>query len=112
MVTVIAAVILLFLSIIFHEAAHAMMSEVLGLRVKRVSINWTGIGIWREAGKPWQNALVAAAGPVATFLLAWLLWSLLPSVAWGNLGFGMLSIFWPSREADGFKIMRGLTTKG
>lgn len=101
MVTVIAVI----LSVIFHELAHGLTAEWLGLKVKRVTFSWrTGFGVHRERGTPLQNALVAAAGPAMTFLLAWLLWPILPEVAHGNLGFGLVCMFWPSQKSDGFKI--------
>ena len=94
------------LSIVFHELAHALTAVYFGLRIKRVTFNWrTGIGVWREAGTPLENSLIAAAGPVMTFALAWILWPVLPSVAYGNLGFGLFCVFDPSKNSDGQKMM-------
>ena len=97
------------LSVVLHELAHALAAVSLGLKVKRVTFSLrTGIGVWREPGERWQNALVAAAGPAMTFGLAWMLWVDLPSVAYGNLGFGLFCMFWPGKHSDGYKMFSSL----
>lgn len=98
--------IAVLLSVAFHEIAHTLTAEWLGLRVKRVTFSFrSGLGVWREPGSPWRNALVAAAGPAMSFLLAWLLWPILPDVAYGNLGFAVFCTFWPSGNVDGPKAL-------
>ncbi len=58
------------IAIVAHETAHVLFALILGVKIKRIGINWKGPYIVRESGFPWQNALVAFAGPLTNILLA------------------------------------------
>lgn len=96
------------LSVVLHELAHGLTAEQLGCRVKRVVVSWRGIGVVRAKGLPWQNLLIAAAGPAMSLLLAFLLWVDAPMVAWGNLAMGLLCLLQPSQASDGSRIVAAL----
>lgn len=67
-----AGALLLFASVLAHEVAHAVAARRVGLPVDRITVLFhSGPGpIERAAPGPWQELLVSAAGPVATFGLA------------------------------------------
>ena len=59
-------------SILFHEAAHALVSERLGRQTDRISIYPLG-GVaedYNDPGTPLRDATIAIAGPIASALLA------------------------------------------
>jgi|SRR6516164_9203289 hypothetical protein len=96
------------LCVLLHEAAHALTAENLGLRAREVVVKWYGIGVRRERGLPWQNLLVAAAGPVMSFLLAFILWGWAPDIAKANLALGILCVLQPNKKSDGQKMLTAL----
>jgi len=63
---------------VLHESAHIMCASMLGVKVKRVGINWRGLYIARDSGVPLQNLAISLAGPMANlactgliFLAGW-----------------------------------------
>lgn len=60
----------LVLTVLMHEAGHAIATLANGLRIKRVGISWKGVYIVRESGSPAVNAQVALAGPLMNLVLA------------------------------------------
>jgi hypothetical protein len=96
------------LCVVLHEVAHALTAENLGLRVNGVVVKWYGIGVRRERGLPWQNLLIAAAGPAMSFLLAFILWEWAPALAKGNLALAILCVLQPNQKSDGHKMLTAL----
>lgn len=74
-----AFALLLLLSVLVHEAAHALVARRLGYRVTRIVADfWGGHTAYDGAGStPGRAALVAVAGPLANVALAGLGWLLL-----------------------------------
>jgi Zn-dependent protease/CBS domain-containing protein len=86
----IASALLLFLSVLAHEAAHVVVAKLLGLRVDTVTLFFhAGHSPGsEEAPTPARELLITVAGPLVTFGLAlasWIAWKALPSPRLGAL---------------------------
>lgn len=58
------------IAMILHECGHLAAAAALGVRVKRVGIQWNkGFFTVRERGTVHQNLLIALAGPFVNLLL-------------------------------------------
>jgi PDZ domain-containing protein len=72
---------LLVLSLVLHSLAHAWTARLVGAEMPdRIPLYAFGDAaqVWPAAASPWQEALIAGAGPVANLLLAgigYLLWN-------------------------------------
>ena len=75
--------VLLLLSVLAHEAAHAVVARASGMRVTRIVLDvWGGHTAFAdEAPGPGRSALVAVAGPLANGLVALAAWALLEPAA-------------------------------
>ncbi len=62
----------LILSILLHELAHSVVAMAFGGKVREISLQLLGgcAMITRMPAKPWQECLMAAAGPLCSILLA------------------------------------------
>jgi Zn-dependent protease len=72
------AALLLFVSVLVHELAHSLVATAYGLKVRGITLHVFG-GVSHledEAPTPHAEALIAAAGPVASFAIAAALWGL------------------------------------
>jgi Zn-dependent protease len=67
-----ASVILFFASIVLHEMAHALVARAHRIPVRSITLFILGgvAQITREAARPSQELLMAAAGPLTSFALA------------------------------------------
>jgi len=114
----------IFISILFHEFAHAAMIGILGHGSSAIVLEGIGgVTINQRDSRPWQNVLISAAGPAASFLLAWLatllsthvayfqhdrfFFALLPLLAWANVFWGEFNLI-PVIPLDGSGIVRNL----
>jgi len=77
-----AFAVLLLVSVLAHEAAHAVVATRMGYRVNRVVADlWGGHTAYdAAAARPGASALVAIAGPAANALLAVVGWLAMPAV--------------------------------
>jgi Zn-dependent protease len=58
------------IAMILHECGHLAAAAALGVRVKRVGVQWNkGFFTVRERGTVHQNLLIALAGPFVNLLL-------------------------------------------
>src|SRR5581483_6646181 len=68
----------IFLSLLFHELAHALVARRLGYPTTRIILHL--LGGWtimeREPDTPLRECLVALAGPLCSFTIAALVWFL------------------------------------
>jgi len=107
----------LFISILFHECAHAAMIAVFGFGSSHIVLGGMGgVTINQRRAKPWQDLLVSISGPAASFglmfLSAWfaghaaiaqtdrMLVVLLPAMQWANLWWGIFNLI-PVPPLDG-----------
>ncbi len=67
----------LLVSILLHELAHCVVALAFGGRVRDITLQLMGgcASITRMPTKPWQECLMAAAGPLCSLLLACVAWS-------------------------------------
>jgi Zn-dependent protease/CBS domain-containing protein len=67
--------VLLFMCVALHELGHSLVAQRLGLKVREIMLLPIG-GVARATGhlrKPWYELLVAAAGPLTSLALAFVL---------------------------------------
>ena len=73
----------IFISILFHEFAHAAMIGILGHGSSEIVLEGIGgVTINQRRSRPWKDMLISAAGPAASFLLAWLF-----MLVWANVAY-------------------------
>ncbi len=110
------------LAILIHEFSHALTARALGYPVQRVVLQFLG-GVTlfeRTRTSAWREALIAAAGPAATFAVgggcAVLSMTLPPgtsghalasALAWGNIVMGIYNSL-PGLPLDGGNVVRCL----
>lgn len=120
-----AYAILLLISVLVHELAHALTAKIYGWPTQKIVLNlWGGHTQFENfTATPGRSVLVALAGPAANFALAggaWLVLSgaSLPSVAelltnifmWANLLIGIFNVL-PGLPLDGGRIVESAVWK-
>jgi Zn-dependent protease len=117
------AVLGLFVSIVLHELGHSLTARRYGVKVRRITLWFLG-GVAEFEEMPRQRgaeAIVGIAGPIVSFVLAGLFWTLavvIPSsapltwiVVWYlgmvNLMLGLFNLL-PALPLDGGRILRSL----
>jgi Zn-dependent protease len=112
----------LLISILFHELAHAATIGALGFGPSSIVLAGMGGATYNERNaRPWQDLLISAAGPLSSFLLAFLvtqlfanvpvasrdpfLAALLPLLARANWWWGIFNLL-PIGPLDGNGILR------
>ena len=115
--------LLFFIWIVIHELAHSIVALRLGIPVKEITLFFLGgvARIAREASRPRDELVMAAAGPIASLLLSgffFLLWLVsgggdgaLPTL-WQwlwlmNLAMGLFNLV-PGFPMDGGRVFRAL----
>lgn len=112
--------VLIGASIVLHELGHTLVSLALGLRVKRIVV-FLLVGVSEldgEPRRPRDEFAIAAAGPVASFVLAalcWLLSRLTPDqsavdvmllmTGWSNLIIAVFNVL-PGLPLDGGRLLQ------
>jgi Zn-dependent protease len=107
--------VLLLISVLAHEAAHAVMATSLGYGVHRVVADlWGGHTAYDSStSRPGASALVAIVGPAANALLAALGWLLTPAVPAGGVTSVLLGAFVLTNAfVAGFNLLPGLPLDG
>lgn len=111
----------LLISILFHELAHAAMIGALGFGSSEVVLAGMGGATYNQRhARPWQDLLISGAGPLASFVLAWLvgigasafpiagrdpfLLALLPLLMRANLWWGVFNLI-PVGPLDGASVV-------
>ena len=98
------------LATVLHEGAHAAAAHFRGCKVKSVVFNRRGIGIRRGRGTEEDTAVIAAAGPLASLLLAFLFQDI-PGFCFVNLVMAAINLL-PLPLSDGSKILAWLRSPG
>ena len=120
-VVAMAAVILVFLSVLAHELSHSVMALSKGIRVRGITLFMFG-GVSRfnqEFPRPITELMVALVGPLISIILAvifggvWVLMGggdspvevVLVLLAWTNLSLGVFNLI-PGYPLDGGRLLR------
>ena len=120
-VVAMAAVILVFLSVLAHELSHSVMALSKGIRVRGITLFMFG-GVSRfnqEFQRPITEFMVALVGPLISIILAvifsgvWFLMGggdspmevVLVLLAWTNLSLGVFNLM-PGYPLDGGRLLR------
>jgi stage IV sporulation protein FB len=76
---------ILLISVLFHELAHAATIALLGFGVSRVFLGGMGgVTVNQRRARPWQDLLISVAGPMGSFLLAWICSVIVRNVSLGR----------------------------
>ncbi len=91
------------LAMVLHECGHLAMAAALGVRIKRIGIQWKkGLFTVRERGTVNQNLLISLAGPSVNLLLIavepWF-----PMFSLANLCCVLANML-PIEGSDGFRV--------
>ncbi len=114
-----AFAIMLYLSVLLHEASHAYMARHYGFPVSSITLHFLGgvTAIEAEAKKPRQEFWIAVVGPLTSLALgaaALALWFVVPGglllmvvqgLAFGNLLVGALNLV-PGLPLDGGRVLK------
>lgn len=105
---------LLLLSVLVHEAAHALTALACGYRVHRIAADLMGGHTAYDAARatPGRSALVALTGPLANLLLCLIGWLLLPYVRGDVLGLLVWAATWTNGFVAVFNLLPGLPLDG
>ena len=90
-------------AMVLHECGHLAIAAALGVRIKRVGVQWNkGIFTVREQGTVQQNLLIALAGPAINLLLVgtepWY-----PVFSLANFCYALANML-PIEGSDGFRV--------
>jgi Zn-dependent protease len=119
-----AFAVLLYLSVLVHEASHAIAARHHGVPVKSISIHFLGgaTELGEEARTPWAEFVIAVVGPVASIVVGaaslglWFVWQdglvglALRGLAVANLAVGVLNLV-PGLPLDGGRVLRAAVWK-
>jgi Zn-dependent protease/CBS domain-containing protein len=110
-----AFAVLLLVSVLAHEAAHAVVATRAGYQVHRVVADlWGGHTAYEASGaRPGASALVAIAGPAANALLALVGWLAMPAVPAGGVTSLLVgAIVYTNAFVAAFNLLPGLPLDG
>lgn len=109
-----AYAVLLLISVLAHEAAHAVVATRSGYRVNRVVADlWGGHTAYDSStARPGASALVAIAGPAANALLALIGWLALPYIEGDITSLLVEAIWFTNAFVAGFNLLPGLPLDG
>jgi Zn-dependent protease len=116
-----AFAVILYLSVLLHEASHAMMARHYGFPVSSITLHFLGgmTAIEGEATKPRQEFMIAVVGPLTSILVGAAslgLWFVVPdgllqmavgSLAAMNLFVGVLNLV-PGLPLDGGRVLKAI----
>jgi len=116
-----AFAVILYLSVLLHEASHAVMARRLGFPVGAITLHFLGgmTSIEGEARKPRQEFLIAVVGPLTSLAVGGValgLWFVTPDglllvavegLAGANLLVGLLNLV-PGLPLDGGRVLKSL----
>jgi len=109
-----AFAVLLLISVLAHEASHALVATRMGYRVNRVVADlWGGHTAYdSSSARPGASALVAIAGPAANALLAAVGWLAMSAVPLGITSLLVGAIVYANAFVAGFNMLPGLPLDG
>lgn len=117
--------LLFFASIVMHELSHSLVARTGGIKVRKVTLFMFG-GVAQmedEPSSPWREFIMALAGPLMSFFLAFaffvgyiilasmgvtnVIWAPLQYLALINLGVGVFNLL-PGFPLDGGRVLRAV----
>ncbi len=110
-----AFALLLLVSVLVHEAAHALMGQACGYTVSRVVADfWGGHTAYDSRDStPGRSALVAIVGPAANAALAGVGWLWLTQTEEGTVGYLLaIGFTWANGFVAAFNLLPGLPLDG
>ncbi len=110
-----AYAVLLLVSVLVHELAHALTAKIYGWPTQKIVLNlWGGHTQFESfTATPGRSVLVALAGPAANFVLAAGAWLLLTGAALGSVAEILTNIFmWANFLIAVFNVLPGLPLDG
>jgi Zn-dependent protease/CBS domain-containing protein len=117
----IVSAVMLFVSVLIHELAHALVARHYGIEVSRITLFLFG-GVAQIAAEPssaTEEFWIAIVGPIASFALAAFLWEIEPFIvsraalavvrylAWLNLILALFNLI-PGFPLDGGRVFRAI----
>ncbi|MEW1985306.1 site-2 protease family protein [Pseudarthrobacter oxydans] len=110
-----AYAVLLLVSVLVHELAHALTAKIYGWPTQKIVLNlWGGHTQFESfTASPGRSVLVALAGPAANFILAGGAWLLLSTASMGSVAEILTNIFmWANFLIAVFNVLPGLPLDG
>lgn len=110
-----AYAVLLLISVLVHELAHALTAKIYGWPTQKIVLNlWGGHTQFESfTASPGRSVLVALAGPAANFFLAGGAWLLLGTNSLGSVAEILTNIFmWANFLIAVFNVLPGLPLDG
>lgn len=110
-----AYAVLLLISVLVHELAHALTARIYGWPTQKIVLNlWGGHTQFESfTATPGRSVLVALAGPAANFVLAAGAWLVLGTVTLGSVAEILINIFmWANFLIGVFNVLPGLPLDG
>ncbi|MFJ6155991.1 site-2 protease family protein [Pseudarthrobacter sp. NPDC092184] len=110
-----AYAVLLLVSVLVHELAHALTARIYGWPTQKIVLNlWGGHTQFESfTASPGRSVLVALAGPAANFVLAGGAWLLLSTASMGIVAEILTNIFmWANFLIAVFNVLPGLPLDG
>lgn len=110
-----AYAVLLLISVLVHELAHALTAKIYGWPTQKIVLNlWGGHTQFESfTATPGRSVLVALAGPAANFVLAAGAWLVLSTAAMGSIAEILTNIFmWANLLIAIFNVLPGLPLDG
>ncbi|WP_461190200.1 site-2 protease family protein [Arthrobacter sp. Z4-13] len=110
-----AYAVLLLISVLVHELAHALTARIYGWPTQKIVLNlWGGHTQFESfTATPGRSVLVALAGPAANFVLAAGAWLLLNGAALSSVAEILTNIFmWANFLIAVFNVLPGLPLDG
>jgi len=114
-----AVAVVLYLSVLLHEASHALMAQHYGHPVSSITLHFLGgmTAIEGEARRPREEFMIAVVGPLTSIAVgaaAWVLWQVTPggllelavvALMVTNLLVGVLNLV-PGLPLDGGRVLK------
>ncbi len=110
-----AYAVLLLISVLVHELAHALTAKIYGWPTQKIVLNlWGGHTQFESfTASPGRSVVVALAGPAANFVLAGGAWLVLGTNSLGSVAEILTNIFmWANFLIGVFNILPGLPLDG
>ncbi|MDE9367436.1 peptidase M50 [Luteipulveratus sp. YIM 133132] len=106
--------VLLLMSVLVHEASHAIMGQARGYRVSRIVADlWGGHTAYEHADtSPASTALVAVVGPISNGVIALGAWLLLPVMPYDVPHLLVAAVAVSNAFVAGFNLLPGLPLDG